>query len=853
MKRAMRTLLPAIAASALLFATACADDTTTPDARPDARADIAEETTAPGTPDVAAPDDVTPLDTAPGDVAAPETTQDVETDAHVDDEPTPLNPPHPQAPFFAEHPEIFGRMSSFATHVEGPARERPKLGERGAFGGGNGHVFALFGLADPLNTLHSLTGPTYERRPNFFGNYKVLLALEEGEAALWFDEEWAGQSLAAPVVVTSGRVSDLVLETADFAPHTEGDYRNCFVRILAISNQGPHASDALELRILANNPTTSPSSNELVEVMQQSRVLATRFVEPGAVAEGRTLSISLGSLAPNETRMKTLTHCTAEGVEPPPMPEGDIEELLADTAEHYRSWQEATVQMDVPEEWVRDFWDGMKMTLTRQTSVFGATCPMSHYTHTWPRDNVGPVKAMLAMGAHENAAAMLDYLYGAILYNGGLRNAYPADLDPALAPEPPDWDERGTLGTRVGAETPRYMVLMYGLHHRYTGDLTRAHDRWRLLYHCMFDQRFGPDLLLPFTNDETFRAAMNSTFGLDIEYDHHEKTWSANSAALWLGAAHEFARLAELLGENDDRDEVQAKAADLETHAIAHYIGDDGCMAALLDRETLTPSPPFEDASLQVTWSGWKDGDTPLARDNIECLMEQLRRAPGVLQSDMHERYIGMFRGGDQGVYTGMLPGYTLAALTDVGHPEAHAAFEAVLESLDTSGNLHEYMLFEDRIGLSLVYDPTGLMGDYTAKYRPWEGGIVAEAVFRYLVGFRPDVTAGTLSFRPHLPDSWEQAAYTNLRAADDRFDLALHREDDTVVVTVTSRATDDWDVLMRWDQLAPPAATASLDGATLESDDLTVHEHFGAVSLAITPQRLPAGGALEYRFSPGD
>lgn len=763
----------------------------------------------------------------------------------------PLQPGVLAGPVPDARPAAFARVSGFVTEMSGPVTPQT-LGFLGALGTGNGHVFGQVGLATPLNTLHSLVGPTYERRPNFFGDYAVVLAPAGGDP-IAFEQEWAGRSLSSQVVFTEGRWGSLVLQTIDFAaPPDLPDARACFVRLLTVRNRGDAASGDAVLRVLANNKAV-PAGDGVVVETSKSRSLTTRFVEAGAVAAERVLEMPLGALAAGTDATFTLLHCAAEGAGPVAAPAGDPGDWLDALAQAYGAWDANLVQVDVPEPWVADFLDGMKMTLKVQTASTGATCPMSEYTRTWARDNIGPVMALLDLGAHEDVEGMLDYLYAAIRYNGDLRNSYDADLDPANAPEPPDWESLPTLPTKESAETPSYMVIMYGLHHRFTGAIDRAAERWGLLRRCMYGVAWGPDRLLSFTGDETFRAAMNAALGLFLEHPHHEQSWSANSSALWLGAGREFARLAAAQGLDDQVVELDAVYGEVEASTIDHYLGDDGCLASFIDRATMDVYPPWEDVSLQVTWSGWKDGDDPVAAANLACLVDRLGREPGVLQSDLHPDYIGLFEGGDEGVYTGMLPGYTLAALTDVGHPDAEAAFHAVRRSLDTSGNLQEYLLFQEHKGLSLVYDPAGTVGDYTAKFRPWEGGIVADAVFRYLVGMRPDAVRNTLDFRPHLPAGWDRMAFDNLRVGDGRFDLAVARDGDDVLLTLASRAANDATVTFRWDAADGDPPAFAIDGTPVDEGEITRFTHFGLASARTPAIALPAGGSVTVRVLPGD
>ena len=274
-------------------------------------------------------------------------------------------------------------------------------------------------------------------------------------------------------------------------------------------------------------------------------------------------------------------------------------------------------------------------------------------------------------------------------------------------------------------------------------------------------------------------------------------------------------------------------------------------MAAFAWRDTLEKSPPFEDVALQVTWSGYQDGDAQEAQSSLACLVQRLGRAPGEIVSRPDPLYEGIFDSWE-GVYTGMLPGYTLAGMTDTGHPQAADAFAAVRKSLDTSGNLQEYMLFDDHSGLSAGYDPVGGLGDYTAKFRPWEGGIVAEAALRYLVGFRPDAAARTVSLRPHLPAGWPRMAFSGLRAGDERFDMALERTGiGTANVSVARRSgspdAEAWHVVLRWD--APSGAPVlAVDGTAVpEVDVQRFATRFSTVSVRGPAVDLPPGGLVTF------
>ncbi|MBI5526534.1 MAG: hypothetical protein HY897_09375 [Deltaproteobacteria bacterium] len=744
-------------------------------------------------------------------------------------------------PFYASHPAVFGRMGRHVTHVKG--EPRPDARHRGSFGTGNGRVFGFVGLDYPLNTLHSLVGPTYEKKnERFFGDYRIFLRDAGSDDLPDFQEEWAARSLSAPVLVTRGVRGGLELDTVDFAAAADGPLGTCFVRLLNVRNRGTTASPALEIVVDPHNAVSSPETGVIVEAAE-GRGLTTRFTLPGAEVRKSRLIKNIGELAPGAVHTTALLHCTKENHEAAAALEFDPGNALEEAAAAYRTWEAGLVQFDLPDPMVADFLDGMKMTLKVQTAATGASCPMSEYTRTWTRDNIGPALAWLDLGAFEDAAVMMDYIYGATVLEGDLQNSYDADLDLSVLPPEPDWISMPAMIGKTAAEGPSYNVITYGRHFRHTGDVSRAAARFGFLWRCLFGQGFGDFKLLPYSGDETYRAAMNAAFGLPLEFPHHEKSFSVNSSLLWLGAAGEFQRLAKAVGRDDDAELARIASVEVQAGTMDHFLLPDGCLSAFVDRETMDAWPePFEDEALQVTWSGWKDGDDDLARSSLGCLIGRLRREPGVLMSKLDPKYTDWFNNAKKGVYTGMLPGYTLSGLAEIGHPEAEAAFNFAGRSIDTSGNLPEYLIYDDFSGLTIIYDPAGGIGDYTAKFRPWEGGIVFDAVFKYLTGFAPDALAKTISFRPHLPNGWPQAAYRNLRVGEDRFDLELTGTGAaSAEIKIVSRAATDYSVSLRWDAMGGTKPAFEIDGTAIAERDVIRRAHFGAVS-GETSLTLPAG-----------
>ena len=778
-------------------------------------------------------------------------------------------PPLPlELELYGRVPEVFSRISNYTTTNDGRNPKDPSF--MGAVAAGNGLVFALFGYGKPTNSMHSFAGPGYDMADGFFGDYSLHLSpAGSGELSV-FDNERVGHSLAAPVVITIGNVGGLELHTADFAPSFTGQggsdqelLRHCVIRNVTVRNGGD--SDSVDTNVVVkawNKNVTSPAEGLMVEE-REARMLVTRVTGEGVgpfTVAGQKMTIPIGVLSAGAEKTFILSHCAYAKGDIPALPEIKVIQLMKGTAAAWNLWEENLVDVVTPDPMVNDFIDGMKMTLKLQTADSGATCPMSEYTRTWARDNMGPVVGMLSLGGFEDVEGYLDYVYHAILVEGDLKNSYSAvyDQDWGLL-SVPDWSAMPPLGDgsigkkRVSAETPSYMVLMYGLHNRFTGKTDRIVERRALLHRCLFAQGFGPGDMLPFTGDETYRAAMNASMGLGPDVPHEDWNWSGNSSALWLGAAREYQRFmaaADAAHESDLSGEVTEAAqrfAQVEPATIEAYTLEDDCFAAFVSIEDGTRSAPFEDASLQVTWSGWKDGDDEYAQKAFACLYDRAGTVDGEICSKLHIDYadVFLFRNAREGVYTGMLPGYTLHSMTELGHPHASDAFNMVRQSLSSTGDIQEYMILDDHTGLTIFYMTDGVTepSDYTAKYRPWEGGIVLDAVMQYLFGFEPDANERTIKLRPHLPNNWPTLSATGLRAADERFDLTVTatRTGHQVKVMPVVVGYEPWTVSLRWDLVdGRQLVRVLVEGEQVDAGSIvTIPGAFGQSSVVIPDFQL--------------
>ena len=834
-----------------------------------------------GAPDIAtdvAGDGGGTRDTAATDAVGPDAAPDVRPDVRPDVPPdVPLDPPalwperdpvQLDGPFYERHPEL-GPWSRWRMHLDHRSRTPSTLywRERGAFALGNGLVFGMTGLARPASTIHGMAGPTYEKGEGFFGDLALGLS-GPGEAA-WddFEEEWVLTSLGAPVLVWRGRRGQLEIDAVDLVPWAPDDIpadsvlRRTWLRTILVRNNGSDPVSGLTLEVRSNRGAPRGEDGMLFE-LRDDRWLATFFDRNGAVAEGSRLSLALPEIAAGGEERLFLAHVAGGPRDSPEQGRNLIrtqstDHLIEQSAETMAAWWSGLTALTTPDPVVNDLVRNLALGLRVQLSSGGATTQMSQYTGTWTRDNVGPLLGLLAIGAHDDAARLLTYYWRAVLDAGGLRNRYPADLDlSGPPPAEPDWASlpRGT--GRTAGEAPSYLPLMYGRYAAWTGDIELAAAHMGMLRYALDSQQLSPEGLLPWSGDETFRAAMNAAMGLELEYPHHDVTWSPNSSLLFVAGARALAGLAAALDDEALATELAASAERVEQAALAHLRLDDGCWAAYVFREDATPSPgPFEDAALKEIWAGARPGDDPEAAARLACLLKRAGAGPGIIQSPLHPRYLNfpLFPFVEEGVFTGMLPGYTLAALTRAGHPEAEAAFNELRRAVDLAGLPAEYMVFDDHLPLQIIYNPEGsALVDYTARYRSWEGGIILDALMGYLVGPTPgDPGTDALELRPHLPNHWPGWSARGLRFAGAWLDVTLTRlSREELELRVGSRADRPFSLRVRWDHRAAVTPAITADGVPVDESALVRRAHFGAASVELGPRDLPAGGELVLRFA---
>ncbi len=750
-------------------------------------------------------------------------------------------------PFFDDHPAL-GDLSLYASRVEGAWEDRPDQAHRGAFALGNGRAFGLMGLTDPLNTLHGMVGPVYEKGDRFFGD--LVFQLEVDGAVPETEREWLARVRGSAVNITRADVGELSLYTVDFAPRPAGvddlDVPAAIVRVLLVSNHGDSGHQAAIQLEPYRTPTDMDGwlgeddgkDQRLAWLPWHGLVDDDQRIELGSIAAGTSaqaaFAVGFGNNADDIAALESWLATT------------DPDTLLDDTLAWWTDFSADGVQLSIDDPRIEDLYDAQRVGLRVQQSAAGAVCPMSRYTGVWLRDTIGPVRFLLRAGLHDQATAALDYLFLCAVVDGDYSNHCSSGLEPDDMVDEPDWDALGSFSGRKAAEGPSYVPLAYAHYAAFTGDWSRIEQRWPYLRRGLLAQEISDEGLQPFSGDETYRIAMAAALGHQLEEAYEETAWSANSSFLMAAAARWMAEAAERQGLAEDQADFEALEALAHNALDQHYMLPDGHWSPLIWRASEQAEPlPYEDVNLKALWAGSHGIDSEVAQGNLASLRAIAGHGDGTIQSILPEPYESF--GIEEGMCTGMVPGYYLANLTLVGDPEAHLAFDALHLYADDGGQVDEYMVYDDFSALAPAYDGSGFLGDFTARYRPWEGAIDADAMLLYLAGPIASDGEADMVLAPHLPNGLPSLELAGLVAAGGSGDLSLEHSMGAIEARFVSAASEPFELQL--DLPLPPgfgAVMMSIANGDPAGELITMPG--GEQRLRFAAREVGPGEALSFR-----
>jgi len=668
-------------------------------------------------------------------------------------------------------------LNEWINEVEGyPARG---LTTRGSVGMGNGHVFCLQGVGFPVNSLHGMLGPTYQKREGYFCDASTHLIVHGERVA--FDRQWCGRIRESAVAFTKGTYKDLVLWTLDFVPAgpVPSWAETSLIRLVCVENfdEDPLEDLAVSM-VLASRRNLRREKDRILEV-KGSRTRSMRWIgAPYDVGQDH-LTSALGELngAPRAWRIFFFQiHDSSEREIPPTLPELDLTQIASLLQATLEYWERPhRLMLRTPEPRVDDLVESLTHCILVQQSAQGAVSPMSLYTSTWLRDTMGPVLGLLGMGSFEQVREMILYQIRAIKTDGTVKNARNCDVAYPEGAETLSWKPGDFMPGRVPAEAPSYLPLMMFHYVRATGDVSFLEDAFPILVHCL-SQQIVDEGRIPFSGDETFRAALSSHFGLPVEYPFEKEAWSANSAFLFVAGVQALRELALSTESHQDMGNLIAMAQKVRERTESLFWDEEGAyyIPYILRNEEKAPGP-YIDVNGKVLWCGYLGFEDTRAYENMNACISMLSSEPGIYHGKIHPRFSWLGRLlHASSIHTGMSYGYALSSLARLDHPQAEASFRAMLNHALGTGVFAEYMIDPGPNALTLGYDVTGQIMDYTARYRPWEGGINLAALLDYLIGFEPHALERSASFALHLPSNWSGFEFDGLRMGQTRFSGSL-------------------------------------------------------------------------------
>lgn len=627
----------------------------------------------------------------------------------------------------------------------------------GYFAVGNGSMFGVVGIGVPANTIHNLTAPDYDKAGETFWPDVGLVLAREG-TPLVPDAEAAMRLEDAAVVVTRLEAEGVALWTVDAAVwsgtwpagHDEdvpAEHAWIVRRVLVEDVDGEGIPDDLEVQSVTGLAFTV--DGDWLRRDQPGRHLWVG--EHGGTTRVGTLADGVWT-AP-ATAFSTPQHLVVTGTyddaRPATPPATDaIEATLA----RWRGWSDEGLQLQGPAR-LEALLDANRVAVRVQMAARGEPCPMIFYSRMWNRDLIGAVRFYLALGRFDDARAMLDAHWNAVLRFGDIANSYPSS-SPVFDGEIPDFEAKTTpYDGRSRAEGPSYTPLAYHALWRATGEAPWASERLGLMVRTLRGQA-RTDGLLPFSGDETFRPVMAPSFGLPLTFLFEDETWSANSGVLWVAAAEAVADLADEVGRDDLVEAFEDDAEDVRAATEATYRRSDGALTPFVFRDDRPdPGKPYPDVGLKEAWAGYVDPLAPTHLDAVDATVDALWDEEGLFLAPPDPPVAGF--GGlevERGILTGMSAGYATWTLARTFRDELGASARYLASASDPGGTWPEVLLVDTRTGLTPFYLGSGLTEAW-ARYRPWEGGIDMEALLVAMAGLEVDARAGTLRVAPQLPE----------------------------------------------------------------------------------------------------
>lgn len=674
----------------------------------------------------------------------------------------------PQRDWLTEH-------YTWYQYVDRDDKPNPIAGELGAFGVGNGRAFTMIGMDYPLNATHGTVLWRYQKPGTYFGDTKVLATL--GGSDFSPTEEWMWNVRECAAVLTKARSQQVDLYVLTFAPVGQP----AILRVCVVKNRTNQPLNNVGLALGWEDPVATASMDRLVatrrleepQLAEQAELL---FLNGPSSASGKRVVTSLGSIPAGgevvraavlysgktaDERAGTLSALRAKS----------LDQHLAELQEEWAAHFALNARLGTPDQKVNDYWDLMILTLKTQQCREGAVRPMSRYTSVYLRDHYTAGTLWARSGNYDGLRDTINMYRRLAANSGAMNNSHGNAHD---VPEPstePNWASFPIMqgSNRNEAEAPSWMPMMVWDYYEVTGDMEWLEQRYEFAKRLVTGQVWTDDYLQTLSGDEPWRWVFFAKFLL---YEPEFHMWSSYSSFLLVKAAEDARAMARLLGKTADEAWFTNLIDNTRNVLENRYWHSGGFYSpGILYTDNSLIQEPFEDINTIPLWVEYAPPSNSRIKRNNDAMISSLLREEGTLQS------AGLFE-----FYDGMVPGQWLQNLAILDHPVlGEKAFNSLELVLQETAEIAEGQMWSNHSAFMPIYDPTGEREDVTARYRPWEGGSVAEGMLEYLTGSKTDVPAGVQRFFPHLPNGWTTLRWENARFADTRYSYEVE-------VTATGR-----------------------------------------------------------------
>jgi len=639
------------------------------------------------------------------------------------------------------------------------SKGKPGMTSLGAFGIGNGNVFALIGLQIPQNKMTNIVGPTYEKSESE-QFYPVWSTLEQSDNANGRGSEVSlirtrmYRVRNAPIVVNVEKNDNISMLSVSLVPQKG----NTVYRNISVMNESNKTLDGLRLILHAGEgkDVAQPFENNYLVQMVGEKRMVVGILDKGVKAGSGRLDITIGALRPQEERnFVVFVDIQAKSVPfmPPNPTEIDMKSMLSETYAEGSTWMKSAITSTSSDPKLAGIFENiLTLIRTQTTAQNGAVSPMGKYSGSWCRDSFGPVRLLLASGKFEEVKRILRF-YDLATRIRGFGNRYEIDIDLNKAPENVDWD---SMSPQNG-DDPNLLVLQYYFYYKASGDGEFVRQHYGFIRRNMTGQKHEA-FRLPFNGDETYQV-----YFLMSETQPLKEYYSAEAGFLYVAAARAASEMAAAIGEKADAEMFAAYAAAARAATEEYYWdAEQGIYLAGRRKDTFAPAgSPFADINLNPIWSGYAAPEDPKARLNAVNTAKKLMTKEGTVKSSAKTA-----------LYTGLAPGMMLYNLKAVGLlDQADRVYSGLMDRmLSRTGEFAEAYDSHDRW---VNY------GSAPTVYRPWESGVNAEAIVYYITGAEYDNENDIVKIQPHLPPGVEWVRLENLYVGNYPLSLYLKRRKD--------------------------------------------------------------------------